>query len=203
MLRRALQQARKMKRKYLIFLILGLLLIALTVWQIATAQKGLEVIKLPDANPPVTIIAPADTAPASRPTVLIAHGFAGSSVLMRGFALTLAQAGYTTVSWDFKGHGENPTPLSLSNESSGLLKDAEAALAQAAAADWAGIAPKTRRPANPPSRRRIAGGCRAESQQANCARIGRVHLAPGRRSVANQAGPPAPAASRSGRPRSD
>ncbi|NJD58751.1 MAG: alpha/beta hydrolase, partial [Anaerolineae bacterium] len=126
-----------MKRKYVIFLILGLLLIAITVWQIPTAQKGLEVIKLPDTNPPVTIIAPSNTAPASRPTVLIAHGFAGSSVLMRGFALTLAQAGYTTVSWDFKGHGENPTPLSLSNESSGLLEDSEAALAQAVAAEAA------------------------------------------------------------------
>jgi pimeloyl-ACP methyl ester carboxylesterase len=100
----------------------------LAVLQIAAAQEGLEVINLHTSNPPVTIIAPADAAPTSRPTVLIAHGLAGSAVLMRGFALTLAHAGYATVSWDFEGHGANPTPLISSHESNNLLKDAELAL---------------------------------------------------------------------------
>ncbi len=120
-----------MKRKNIIWFAVGIILIGIAVWQIASAQKGLQVINL-RTNPPVTIIAPASVSPASRPTVLIAHGFAGSAVLMRGFALTLAHAGFTTVSWDFEGHGANPEPFSLSADSSGLLHDAEKALAQAA-----------------------------------------------------------------------
>jgi pimeloyl-ACP methyl ester carboxylesterase len=126
-----------MKRKYLVILILGLILIGIAVWQIAASQRGLTVTYFRDSNPPITIITPAQGEPDTRPTVLIAHGFAGSSVLMRGFALTLAHAGYTTISWDFDGHGENTNPLKLSNESSGLLMDAEAALAEATAAGLA------------------------------------------------------------------
>ncbi len=103
----------------------------LSVWLIYSAQTGLDVIYLHTTNPPITIITPSDAAPASRPTVLIAHGFAGSSVLMRGFALTLAHAGYTTVSWDLDGHGTNPTPLTSSSESNDLLYNAEAALVEA------------------------------------------------------------------------
>jgi pimeloyl-ACP methyl ester carboxylesterase len=122
-----------MKKRGLVFLALGIILIAISVWQIAAAQKGLEVISLPDTNPPVTIITPAGLTPASRSTVLIAHGFAGSSVLMRGFALTLAHAGFTTVSWDFEGHATNPNPFSLSATSADLLKEAESALSEAAA----------------------------------------------------------------------
>lgn len=121
-----------MSRKNAILLAVGIAFVFLAVWQIAAAQKGLEVINLHTSNPPVTIITPADASPASRPTVLIAHGFAGSAVLMRGFALTLAHAGYSTVSWDFEGHGANPNPLVSSDESNVLLKDAEAALALAA-----------------------------------------------------------------------
>ncbi len=121
-----------MKKKNLILLGVGLVFIFLSVWQIYAAQSGLKVISVHSSNPPVTIITPMDAAPASRPTILIAHGFAGSSVLMRGFALTLAHAGYTTVSWDFEGHGANPIPLVSSNESGQLLKDAETALSIAA-----------------------------------------------------------------------
>jgi pimeloyl-ACP methyl ester carboxylesterase len=121
-----------MSRKNAILFGVGIAFIFLAVRQIAAAQKGLEVINLHTSNPPVTIITPADAAPASRPTILIAHGFAGSAMLMRGFALTLAHAGYTTISWDFEGHGANPNPLVSSNESDVLLKDAEAALSSAA-----------------------------------------------------------------------
>ena len=31
---------------------------------------------------------------------------------MQSFALTLAQAGYIVVSFDFMGHGRNPVPMS-------------------------------------------------------------------------------------------
>jgi len=120
-----------MNKKAILYLSLGLIFIFLAIWQIIVAQAGLMVIDLHTTDPPVTIITPADATPTSRPTILIAHGFAGSSVLMRGFALTLAHAGYTTVSWDFQGHGRNPNPLRLSSESSQLLQDAEHAVSAA------------------------------------------------------------------------
>jgi pimeloyl-ACP methyl ester carboxylesterase len=119
------------KKKLIIYLTIGFILVVLSIWQIATAQKGLNIVYLKSSNPPVTIIYPKNTLPASRPTVLIAHGFSGSSVLMRGFALTLAHAGYTTISWDFQGHGENPNPLISSSRSDNLLLDAESALSAA------------------------------------------------------------------------
>ena len=121
-----------LKKNYL-YLGLGFFFIIISIWQIFATQKGLDVIHLHNTNPPVTIIFPSDTDPASRPTVLIAHGFAGSSILMRGIALTLAHAGYTTISWDFQGHGENPHRMNASSRSSDLLTDAESALAAAEA----------------------------------------------------------------------
>jgi len=47
---------------------------------------------------------------------------------MRGFAFSLAHAGYTTLSWDFNGHGANPNPLSDHMSSDALVENAEAAL---------------------------------------------------------------------------
>jgi hypothetical protein len=44
--------------------------------------------------------------------VVIAHGFAGSETLMRGYATTLARNGLRAVTFDFLGHGRNPVPLS-------------------------------------------------------------------------------------------
>lgn len=120
-----------MNKKNVALFGLGFILVMISIWQISIAQKGLEVLNLHTTNPPVTIIIPSNAAPASRPTILIAHGFAGSSVLMRGFALTLAHAGYTTVSWDFEGHAGNPNPFSLTSESNHLLQNAESALAEA------------------------------------------------------------------------
>ena len=58
---------------------------------------------------PVTIYRSADPAPA--PTVIIAHGFAGSRPLMEPFAIALANNGYVAITFDFQGHGRNPVPL--------------------------------------------------------------------------------------------
>ncbi len=122
-----------MKKKIIIYLAIGSILVVLSIWQIAITQRGLSILHLKNSDPPITIIYPKDSAPASRPSVLIAHGFAGSSVLMRGFALTLAHAGYTTISWDFQGHGENPNPLISASRSDNLLANAESALSAAMA----------------------------------------------------------------------
>jgi pimeloyl-ACP methyl ester carboxylesterase len=120
-----------MNRKNLLLSIVGIILIITAVWQILAAQHGLEIITLHTSSPPVTIITPKGTTLGSRPTVLIAHGFAGSGVIMRGFALTLAHAGYTTVLWDFNGHGSNPNPFDFNLQSNGLVQNAEAALTDA------------------------------------------------------------------------
>lgn len=120
-----------MNRKQGLLFIFGLIFVGVSVCQIYNTRHGITVIRQNTANPPVTVITQADASPTSRPTVLIAHGFAGSSVLMQGFALTLAHAGYSTVSWDFDGHGTNPNPLPPSSISNELLKNAEAALAEA------------------------------------------------------------------------
>jgi pimeloyl-ACP methyl ester carboxylesterase len=120
-----------MNRKNIFLFGFGLIFVVVSIWRIFASQNGLKVINLSTTNPPVTIITPSNAAPYSSPTVLIAHGFAGSSVLMRGFALTLAHAGYTTISWDFEGHAANPQPFSFSSGSSDLVKNAESALAAA------------------------------------------------------------------------
>ena len=49
---------------------------------------------------------------AEGPVVVIAHGFAGSRQLMAAWQLSLAHAGFLTVSFDFAGHGRNPVPMS-------------------------------------------------------------------------------------------
>jgi len=113
-----------MKRTHWVWGVLGILLFILAVWRIDQASEGLNITELPSENTPVTRIYPEIPDIDSRPVVLIGHGFAGSGVIMRAFAFTLAHAGYDTVLWDFAGHGGNPNPL----RSGELLTDAEAAL---------------------------------------------------------------------------
>lgn len=113
---------------------LGVLLLFVATWQIQAAEHGLVITALAESALPVTVIAPAGSEPASRPAVLVGHGFSGSNIIMRGFAFTLAKAGYTVVSWDFSGHGANPQPLPSTGmgDRNALVGDAEAALAAAA-----------------------------------------------------------------------
>ena len=72
--------------------------------------SGLSITSLRVGSTPVTIYQRANGTKA--PAVIIAHGFAGSRQLMEAYALTLAQAGYVVASFDFEGHGRNPTPMS-------------------------------------------------------------------------------------------
>ncbi len=84
--------------------------IMLALWQLQGARAGLVIERAEVAGTPVTFHHRAGADPG--PVVVIAHGFAGSRQLMQPFALTLAQAGYLAVSFDFEGHGRNPTPMS-------------------------------------------------------------------------------------------
>ncbi len=80
------------------------------VWRLEEARSGLLITPLEVGSTPATIYRRANIEKA--PAVIIAHGFAGSRQLMEAYALTLAQAGYVAVSFDFEGHGRNPTPMS-------------------------------------------------------------------------------------------
>lgn len=84
-------------------------LVATALWQLESARSGLSITSLGVGETPATVYRQPD---ASGPAVVIAHGFAGSRQLMEAFSLTLADAGYIVVSFDFEGHGRNPVPMS-------------------------------------------------------------------------------------------
>lgn len=83
--------------------------IAASLWQLERATRGLEIREAQVGETPVTMFRSANGGPA--PAVVIAHGFAGSRQIMQPFAVTLARNGYLAVTFDFPGHGANPTPM--------------------------------------------------------------------------------------------
>lgn len=111
---------------------LGLLMVLISVWQLENASSGLVITRVQDGDLPVTLISPEGDEGVNRPLVLIGHGAAGSQVIMHGYALTLAHAGYNVALWDFAGHGGNPQPLPVDRDAGVLVTDAEAALRIAA-----------------------------------------------------------------------
>lgn len=87
-------------------------LVALTQLLLLESPLVIEHIRVPNATAdgiPVTIFRQDTTEPG--PPVIIAHGFSGSQQLMHSFAVTIASAGYTAVTFDFPGHGLNISPL--------------------------------------------------------------------------------------------
>ncbi|BAM91207.1 hypothetical protein S58_52280 [Bradyrhizobium oligotrophicum S58] len=88
----------------------GLALCVAGIWRLEAERTGVTMTPLKAGTTPVTIYRRDGAAPA--PVVVIAHGFAGSRQFMEAYALTLAQAGYVAVAFDFEGHGRNPSPMS-------------------------------------------------------------------------------------------
>jgi len=93
-----------------VVLVLALALAALSALMLERGRGGVLATPLAVGTTPATVWRLPDADPA--PVVIIAHGFAGSRQLMDSFSLTLAQAGYIAVSFDFQGHGRNPVPMS-------------------------------------------------------------------------------------------
>lgn len=89
---------------------LGAVAIFLALFQLHRDRAGLSIESTQVGTQPVTVYRPADAAIAA-PVVLVAHGFAGSQQLMQPLALTLAQNGFTAVTFDFPGHGRNTLPM--------------------------------------------------------------------------------------------
>jgi dienelactone hydrolase len=93
-----------------VVLVIALALAALSIVMLERGRGGVSSEPLLVGTTPATVWRLPGAGPA--PAVVIAHGFAGSRQLMDSFALTLAQAGYIAVSFDFAGHGRNPVPMS-------------------------------------------------------------------------------------------
>lgn len=68
-----------------------------------------------DARLPIRVYEPATAVAAAAPGVVVAHGFAGSALLMHSWSLALAHAGFVVVAPDLPGHGANPAPLRSSS----------------------------------------------------------------------------------------
>lgn len=102
--------------------LLALAAIGLALARLLAPLQGIEVTSLPVGDIPAEAYRRRDGGTA--PVIVIAHGFAGSRQMMEPFASTLAQAGYVAVTFDFPGHGGNPSPLA-----GGLTNDAAAASA--------------------------------------------------------------------------
>ena len=94
----------------LVAAVVAVLCIGTGIWQLESERAGLSITPLAIGTTPATVYQRAGSTKA--PAVIIAHGFAGSRQLMEAYALTLARAGYVAVSFDFEGHGRNPTPMS-------------------------------------------------------------------------------------------
>jgi alpha-beta hydrolase superfamily lysophospholipase len=117
-----------MKTSHWIAAGVGFLMFLVSIWQLESADRGLDITHVQVEEVPITLISPASESTTNRPLVLIGHGLAGSRVIMRGYALTLAHAGYNVAVWDFAGHGSNPNSLPEDRDSDSLIADAEIAL---------------------------------------------------------------------------
>ncbi|MFT5344929.1 MAG: dienelactone hydrolase, partial [Dinoroseobacter sp.] len=93
-----------------IVLILALIVTGVGLSQLHGAQGAVEITSDRVGSTPVSVYR--QSGMGAGPVVVIAHGFAGSRPLMKPYALTLAQAGYVAVSFDFLGHGRHPDPMS-------------------------------------------------------------------------------------------
>lgn len=89
-------------------LVLALVAALWSVWVLEGARQGITITQGAVGATPVTRYSDGS----GGPPVVIAHGFAGSRQMMQGYALTLAQAGYTVHAFDFEGHGRHRTPMS-------------------------------------------------------------------------------------------
>lgn len=82
-------------------------MVAGAIFLLERSRSGVERSALAAEHTPITQYHGAR----ETPTVVIAHGFAGSRQLMEAYAMTLARAGYRVLSYDVEGHGRHPNPM--------------------------------------------------------------------------------------------
>jgi hypothetical protein len=95
--------------RHILIAILALAALGAGLWGLEAPRAGLQISQTEVGETPVTVMRQPQ---AEGPVVVIAHGFAGSRQLMSAWQLSLARAGFITVSFDFEGHGRNPVPMS-------------------------------------------------------------------------------------------
>ncbi|MEM9319470.1 MAG: alpha/beta fold hydrolase [Pseudomonadota bacterium] len=88
--------------------LLALLCLGLGLLLVEQPRTGLSIMPMQVGTTPATVM---QVPGVEAPVVVIAHGFAGSRQLMHPVQLTLARAGYITISYDLEGHGRNPQPM--------------------------------------------------------------------------------------------
>jgi pimeloyl-ACP methyl ester carboxylesterase len=115
---------RMSKYQSLVFLLAGLLIL-FSLWNLSKAERGLIIERASSAGIPYQVYQQQGSNGSERPLILIAHGLAGSGIIMKGFALTLAHAGYTVVTWDFNGHAGNNHPMEADIYQPWLLQNVE------------------------------------------------------------------------------
>ena len=99
----------RVRASILLLALVGAALCISALWNLARTKDGLRIEAVTIEGTPATVYRPATGTPHA--AVVIAHGFAGSQQLMQAFATTFAQNGYVAVTFDFLGHGRNPSPL--------------------------------------------------------------------------------------------
>lgn len=90
-------------------LIVALIAVVGSLFVLESARSGVSVSGFSVGDTPVTRY---ESPGADGPVIVIAHGFAGSSEMMQGYALPLARAGYQVFVFDFLGHGRHSVPMS-------------------------------------------------------------------------------------------
>jgi dienelactone hydrolase len=91
-------------------LVVAVLCAGIGIVGLVRADDGLRRVGTVSDGVPLETVT-ADGAVGRGPGVVVVHGFAGSTPLMRGFADTLARSGYTVVLLDVAGHGRSPVPF--------------------------------------------------------------------------------------------
>lgn len=89
--------------------LIALAVIFAALFALENARSGVMMTRFSIGDTPVTAY---EHPGADGPIVVMAHGFAGSSQMMQGYALPLARAGYRVFAFDFLGHGRHPVPMS-------------------------------------------------------------------------------------------
>ncbi len=113
-----------------ILLPLAVIAIAASLWGLHAEQANVRTEAIRIGAIPAMVFHP-QGATVPQPVVVIAHGFSGSQQLMQSFALTFARNGYTAVTFDFAGHGRNPTPLTGSiTDETGATRTLQSELAR-------------------------------------------------------------------------
>ena len=102
---------RKFGGLHAIASVLALVLLSVSLWTLISQSAGIRIERASVGTTPTTIFSPDTQSDSAGPVVVIAHGFAGSQQLMQPFAISLARNGYTAITFDFLGHGRNPSPM--------------------------------------------------------------------------------------------